>query len=84
MVRGSFVVISNLITTKRKLILFRARTRMLNVNYNFGQKIKCPLCKIGEDAQKHLLECLVIKITCPEILNNTKCNYTDLISDNLE
>ena len=57
---------------------------MLNVNYNFGQKIKCPLCKIGEDDQKHLLEFLVIKITCPEILNNTKCNYTDLFSDNIE
>ena len=51
---------------------------MLNVNYNFGQKIKCPLCNI------HLLECLVIKITSPEILNNTKCKYTDLFSDNIE
>ena len=43
------------ITTKRKIILFKARTRMLKVWYNFGQKIKCPLCKIQEDKQEHLL-----------------------------
>ena len=75
---------TNKFKSKRKIIIFKARTRMLNVFHNFGQKIKCPLCKIGEDDQKHLLECIILKFTCPQILNNTDIKFTDIFSDNLD
>ena len=39
---------------------------------------------MGEDDQKHLLECIILKLTCPHILNNTDIKYTDIFIDNLE
>ena len=75
---------TNIIKSKRKIVIFKARTRMLNVTDNYGQKIHCPLCKIGQDDQKHLIECIVLKIACPEILNNIDTKYEDLYSNNLE
>ena len=57
---------------------------MLDVSRNYGQHSKCPLCKIGDDDQKHLLECLIIKLQCPDILNNIDCKYEDIYSDNIE
>ena len=75
--------ITNEITTKQKLIIFKARTRMLNVAYNFGNKTKCPLCKIGEDNQKHLIECIVIKLNCHEISYNTDSQSEDIFTENI-
>ena len=57
---------------------------MLNVQNNFGQHTKCPLCKTEEDDQKHLIECLVIKIHCPDILNNVDSDFKDIYSDEIE
>ena len=76
--------ITNKINSKRIIILFKARTRMLNVSHNYGQKIQCPLCKIEEDDQEHLLNCIIIKLASPEILNNIDIKYTDVFSDNLD
>ena len=56
---------------------------MLNVAYNFGNKTKCPLCKIGEDDQKHLIECIVIKLNCHEIYYNTDSQYEDIFTENI-
>ena len=75
---------TNKIETNRKIIIFKARTRMLNVSYNFGQKIPCPFCKIAEDNQKHLIECMILKITCPEILNNKDIQYSDIFSESID
>ena len=72
------------ITSKKKIILFKARTRMINVPHNFGQKIKCRLCHSGDDDQKHLLECLMIKLASPEILSNTDAKYMDIYSNDIE
>ena len=57
---------------------------MLNVQYNFGQRHKSPLYKIEEDKQEHLLECVILKIASPEILNNIETEYNDIYSDIIE
>ena len=74
---------SSKISTRRKKLLFRARTRMLPVGDNFGKKEElCPLCCLQRNTQFHLLECVVIKMHCPEILaNNTDSKYEDIFSD---
>ena len=71
-------------TPKKKIILFKARTKMLNVSYNYELKIKCRLCHLGEDDQEHLLECLIIKIECPEILHNTNVKHSDIYSSKID
>ena len=68
-------------TSKTKIVLFKARNRMLNVASNYGSKTECPLCKLNKDDQQHLMECLIIKLTCPVILNNNKIKYEDLYSE---
>ena len=57
---------------------------MLHVLHNFGQETQCPLCKIGDDNQKHLLECMILKMMCPEILNNKTIIYSDLFGENIK
>ena len=45
-------------------------TKMLKVNYNYGHKIPCPLCKIKEDTQQHLLICSKLKESLPTLKSN--------------
>jgi len=49
---------SQKINLQKKKILFKARTRMLNVKNNFGSSSPCPLCNLHEDDQINLLECI--------------------------
>ena len=44
--------------TRLKQQLFRWRTRMIKVGYNYGSKVACPICSSSEDTQTHLLECI--------------------------
>ena len=75
---------SDKIWSQHKIILFKARTKMINVQHNFGQNNKCPLYKLEDDKQEHLLECVIIKIASPEILNKTDAEFNDIYSDNIE
>ena len=55
--------------------MFSFRTRMVDVKCNYKNKYtdhSCPLCKIEEDTQEHLLACSVINTQPSEVL------YTDL------
>ena len=72
------------LSLKKKQILFKTRTRMLNVKSNFGDKSACPLCTLKEDNQSHLLECLVIKLNSPQVIENIdNCVYDDIYSTNI-
>ena len=69
------------ISLKKKQTLFKARTRMLNVKSNFGNKSTCPICTLKIDNQSHLLECVVIKLNSPQVFENRdKCEYEDIYS----
>ena len=58
---------SEKIFTHRKKILFKVRTNMINVNYNYGKKVACPICLVEEDTQNHLIECNEIINSDPPI-----------------
>ena len=30
---------------------------MIKVGWNYGNKLKCPICQIGDDTQNHLFQC---------------------------
>ena len=53
---------------------------MTKVGYNFGQKILCPLCKLHEDNQKGILECIILKVHCTELYQQKEENYEDIFS----
>ena len=56
---------------------------MLNVANNYGKDVNCPLCQLKKDDQKHLIECLILKSTCSDILYNDNAKYDDLFSENI-
>ena len=50
-----------------KKFIFKLRTRMIQVGNNFGKKEPCPVCKMGNNDQQHLLECAVLKSRNPVV-----------------
>ena len=76
---------TNQISKKRKLLLFKLRTNMINVGYNYGKKEPCPVCRIPTepDQQRHLKKCIVLQLSCPELLNS-ESEYDDIYSDDEE
>ena len=64
--------------TTEKKIIFCARTGMLPVGYNFGQKIPCFACEMSEDTDRHLLQCVVLKMACPDLMENSESVYEDI------
>ena len=68
------------INPKQAKIIFKIRTRMLNVKNNFKNgyvDLSCPVCKIDEDSQEHMLtKCLKLenKITSKEYRSLFGCD----------
>ena len=79
-------LISNIFTVSQSKLLFKIRSRMLDVKSNFKNKynddinlLRCDLCKSGDlDTQSHV-------ISCKSIDNNSNqtANYSHLFSENL-
>ena len=65
---------------RTKIFIFKSRTRMLNLGFNYGKKILCKICKHGNDDQQHLLECIKLKMKHPFITENIK--YNDIFESN--
>ena len=63
--------------------MFRIRTRMFKVGYNFGRKVLCPLCRMHQDNQEGLLECIIIKLNCRELYENKDVKCEDIFSSNM-
>ena len=64
-------------------LLFKLRTRMVQVKRNFKsafQSLVCDLCEIEEDDQHHLLSCQVLLKQCSELYNDISVEYNDLFS----
>ena len=75
---------SDKIYMNRKKIAFKIRTRMLQVNFNFGNRISCPMCKEKDDDQNHLLECRILKDNCVEIKENQNFEINDVFKGEME
>ena len=72
------------ITIRQKKLLFRLKTRMVKVGYNYGRKVVCPLCGLHNDDQSGLLECVILKMNCKELYNKKNEKYEDIFSGNIE
>ena len=51
---------------------------MLPVGFNFGNKIQCFACEMAEDTNRHLLKCAVLKMSCPDLIENNEYLYDDI------
>ena len=58
---------------------------MIQVGYNYGRKVSCPICKLNiPDTQQHMFDCVILKITCQELYNCTDVQYEDIYSSDLQ
>ena len=55
---------------------------MISTSDNFGQKIPCKMCYIEDESICHVLNCIVLKLNVPEILNND-ISITDAFKNNM-
>ena len=56
---------------------------MVKVGHNFGQKIVCPLCKLHEDSQERILDCVVLKLNCKELYQQKDEKYDHIFSSDM-
>ena len=71
------------LTITQKKVIFNARTGMLPVEFNFGKKVPCFGCGQSDDTDRHLLECAVLKMACPDLMENTASVYNDVFSSDM-
>ena len=75
---------SKKITTSLKKLIFSARTKMLPVGANYGQETKCFACSLEQDTNQHLLECITLKLSSADLIENTKIVFEDIYSSNID
>ena len=70
------------ISKKSKHCLFKFRTHMVNVSYNFGGTQTCKFCNMDElDSQEHMFNCIIMKIRCKELYNMIDVTYNDIFTN---
>ena len=72
------------LTIKQKKVIFKARTGMLPVGFNFGGKNLCSLCELSDDTEKHLIECVVLKMNCSDLMEISDTAYSDVYSSSID
>ena len=77
-----YLTCTEMTTTEKKLI-FRARTGLLNLGFNMGQKIPCFACGLENDENQHVLNCVILKLSCPELMSNRSISFEDVYSTDL-
>ena len=72
------------LTIKQKQLLFKWRTKMIKVGWNYGTKTQCPLCHLADDTQEHLLNCSYLYPDSTTINSDIDQNNLKLLLKNLE
>ena len=60
------------------------RTRMISTLDNFGITAPCKLCKLDTDTINHVLNCILLKLEVPELLNNQEISTKDAFQSNID
>ena len=51
---------------------------------NFGINTVCPLCLTERDQIEHVLDCLILKLKCPDVLLHSNIKISDARDENIE
>ena len=73
------------ISIDKKQLLFKLRTRMLDIKENFSFLYLDEKCTLGCDeveSQEHLLNCKAILEYCSELSDDLDAEYDDIVSTN--
>ena len=56
---------------------------MITTSDNFGQKSPCKVCHLEDDTISHVLNCIIMKLNVPEILNYSDISVSDAFKNNM-
>ena len=68
---------TDLLNTQEKRLIYRIRTQMVNTPACYGQNTLCSLCNLARDEMSHVIQCVVIKLACPEVYLNGSVKVED-------
>ena len=55
------------LNSQQKRLLYRIRTRTIDTPDSYGRNTLCSLCNLARDEISHVIDCVVIKLACPDI-----------------
>ena len=62
---------SSKLNTAQKRMLYKIRLRMIMTPDNMGKTQQCKLCELERDEMSHVLNCVILKLACPDLLKTT-------------
>ena len=72
------------IPRRKQILLFKFRSRMINVGNNFGRLTKCQICFKEDDNQEHLFKCDILNVANEFLDSDISIEYSDLFSNQIE
>ena len=60
------------LNSQQKKIIYKIRTRMIETPDSYGRNELCKLCHLSRDEISHVLDCVIIKLACPMVLNQNE------------
>ena len=55
---------------------------MIETPDNYGRDVPCRLCYLARDEMSHILDCIVLKLACPELYRNSDVSINDAYEGN--
>ena len=68
---------SGKLNTTQKRLLFKIRTRMVMTPENLGRTQLCKLCNCERDDMSHVLACVILKLSCQDLVSGPAVSISD-------
>ena len=70
-------LVTDKLSLPQKQLIYRIRVRDVETPENYGRDVPCRLCFLARDEMSHILDCVVIKLACPAVYNNSDVKIAD-------
>ena len=75
-------LVSDKLSLRQKQLICKIRAGMIETPDNYGRDVPCRLCYLARDEMSHVLDCVVLKLACPELYLNSDVSINDAYEGN--
>ena len=75
-------LVSDKLSLRQKQLICKIRAGMIETPDNYGRDVPCRLCYLARDEMSHVLDCIVLKLACPELYLNSDVSINDAYEGN--
>ena len=75
-------LVSDKLSLRQKQLICKIRAGMIETPDNYGRDVPCRLCYLARDEMSHVLDCIVLKLACPELYRNSDVSINDAYEGN--